>query len=97
MSGYAISRVDPAGRVIVDPQVPHPSYDTQLGGLGYTGGLDGEIPREVMFPDFYAERRAAGASANRDHRAFRLDGPHQVADQKWLDGVMKYREEQNER
>jgi hypothetical protein len=86
-----------AGRVIVDPQVPHPSYDTQLGGLGYTGGLDRMIPREVTFPDFYAGRRAAGARADRDHRAFKQGAPHQVADQKWLDGVMKYREEQNER
>jgi hypothetical protein len=97
VSGYAISRVDPAGRVIVDPQVPHPSYDTQLGGLGYTGGLDRPIPREVMFPDFNAERRAAGARPDRDHRAFKQGDPHQVADQKWLDGVMKYYEELNER
>jgi hypothetical protein len=96
-SGYAISRVDPAGRVITDPQVPHPSYGTQLGGLGYRGGLDKPVPRNVMFPHFYAERRAAGLPANRDDRAFTLTTPHQVADQKWLDGLMNYYEELNKR
>jgi hypothetical protein len=74
-SGYAISRVDPAGRVITDPQVPHPSYNTQLGGLGYLGGLDTPIPREIMFPDFYAARRAAGTPASKDDRAFHADRP----------------------
>jgi hypothetical protein len=96
-SGYAISRVDPAGRVIVDPRVPHPTYDTQLGGLGYSGGLETPIPREVMFPDFYAERRAQGEPAKYDDRVFTLTTPHQVADQRWLDYVMNQLEERKKR
>ena len=55
------------------------------------------VPREVMFPDFYAARRAAGTPAYRDDRAFMLTTPYQVADQKCLDGVMKYYEELNKR
>jgi hypothetical protein len=38
-SGYAISRVDPAGRVIADPQVPYPSYAIADEGLAAHGNL----------------------------------------------------------
>jgi hypothetical protein len=67
----------------------HGTYDTQIGGE-YLGGLDTPIPRDVMFPDFYAARRAAGKDAGFDDRAFSTGHVSQMADQKWLDGVMKY-------
>jgi hypothetical protein len=96
VSGYAISRADPP-RVIYAPLVPHPSYNTQLGGAGYVGGLGTPIPREIMFPDFYAARRAAGAPKREDDIAFRRGDMHQIAHQKWLDEVIRYIEAQKER
>jgi hypothetical protein len=43
----AVSRLDPTGRVIRDPQVPHGTYPVQLGGLGYSGRLAVE-PQQVV-------------------------------------------------
>jgi hypothetical protein len=88
--GFSIARMDPEGRVIKNPSVPHKTYDTQLAGQ-YMGGFDVPVPREVLFPKFTAGRRKAGGDPSRDHRAFQLSHPAEMADQQWLDGVMKYR------
>jgi hypothetical protein len=95
-SGYAISRLDPEGRVISAPRVPHTTYNTQLGGT-YLGGLAQPIPREVMFPDFFAARRAAGLPKLADDRAFSMSNVAQAANNRWLDGIMKHIEEQKPR
>ena len=92
MSGYAISKLDPSGKVIKNPEVPHTTYPTQLGGKGYLGGFEHQIPREIMFPDFYAGRRAEGRPSGSDDRAFSLARVSQDANQQWLDNVMKYLE-----
>jgi hypothetical protein len=89
-SGYAVAKMDPSGRVISNPSVPHTTYNTQLGGLGYLGGFDKSVPREILFPDFYATRRAAGAPMKADDRAFSMSNVSQNANQQWLDGMMKY-------
>jgi hypothetical protein len=51
-----------------------------------------QVPRDVMFPDFYRARRAAGLDPVDDARSFQLSSPIQRADQQWLDGVMGYLE-----
>lgn len=89
-SGYAISRMDPSGRLVTDPTVPHTTYPVQLGGKGYVGGLLDNVPREVMFPDFYATRRAAGIPTRGDDRSFMSRKVYQDANQQWLDNVMQY-------
>lgn len=89
-SGYAISKMDPSGRLVTDPQVPHTTYPVQLGGKGYVGGLLDNVPREVMFPDFYATRRAAGIPTRGDDRSFMSRKVYQDANQQWLDNVMQY-------
>jgi hypothetical protein len=89
-SGYAISRMDPSGRLVTDPTVPHTTYPVQLGGKGYVGGLLDNVPREVMFPDFYATRRAAGIPTRGDDYSFGMSNVSQDADQQWLDNVMQY-------
>lgn len=94
VSGFSVSRLDPSGRVIPNPQVPHTTYNTQLGGIDYLGGTEVPIPRDVMFPNFFAQRRAAGAPVLADDRAFSMSNVSQNADQQWLDGVMRYIEEQ---
>ncbi len=90
VSGHSIARLDPTGKVITDPMVPHTTYSTQLGGQGYLGGTEVPIPREVMFPDFYANRRATGQPQGADDRAFSMGNVSQPANQQWLDTVMGY-------
>lgn len=57
-SGYMISRMDPQGRLITDPKIPHPSYDTLLaaprGQQGYMGGFEYPIPPEIHFHDYFS-------------------------------------------
>jgi len=94
VSGFSVSRLDPSGRVIPNPTVPHTTYNTQLGGTEYLGGTEMPIPRDVMFPEFFAQRRAAKAPVLADDRAFSMSNVSQTADQQWLDGVMRFIEEQ---
>lgn len=88
-SGYTVAKMNPQGLVINDPVAPHSTYSTQLGGE-YVGGFAQPIPRDVMFPNFAAKRRALGADTAGDMRSFQLSNPTQSADQQWLDGVMNY-------
>jgi len=90
VSGYAISRLDPSAPVVHDPLVPHSTYRTQMLANGYRGGLDAHVPRNIMFPDFYKMRRAAGAPVKADDRAFTMSDVSQNANQQWLDGIMQY-------
>lgn len=92
-SGYAVSKLDPAGRVIDAPVVPHTTYRTQLGGDGYMGGLLDMVPRDVMWPTWHKEMALKNPeifnnSAKLDY-AFTRAMPKQIADQEWLDGVMR--------
>jgi hypothetical protein len=88
-SGYAVSKLDPMGRVIESPRIPHKTYDTQLMGQ-YVGGLEQQIPRNVMFPDFFAQRRARGMPLSGDEYAFQRADVVQEATPQWLDSVMNY-------
>ena len=90
VSGMAVSKLDPTGRIIKNPSVPHSTYDTQMAGLGYRGGIEAPIPRDVMFPNFYRDQRAAGAKPITDDYTFGRKAINQPADQQWLDGIMKY-------
>ena len=89
--GLSIAKMDPSGRIISNPVVPHTTYNTQLGGQ-YVGGFDRPVPRDFLFSDFTAARRAAGTDPSGDMRSFNLSNPIQRADQRWLDNVMKYME-----
>ena len=88
-TGYTIARLDPLGRVVENPRIPHKTYDTQLMGQ-YVGGLEQQIPREVMFSDFYAQRRARGMPESGDDYAFKRADVMQEATPQWLDSVMNY-------
>jgi hypothetical protein len=85
--GQAISR--PSGQLLAEPAVPHKAFNTVMAG-DYLGGLPQGIPRDILFPDFTARRRAAGTPVRSDPRSFELSTPTQVADQQWLDRVMAY-------
>jgi len=89
-SGYGFARLDPGGRVITEPALPHGTYNTQLGGT-YVGGLPQEVPLEVMYPDFAASLPEGLPTSRRDYK-FRLEQPVQVANQQWLDNISRYLE-----
>jgi hypothetical protein len=86
-SGFAISKVDPSGKVIKDPIAPHTTYNTQLGGE-YVGGFEQQVPRDIMYPDWFKARRLENKPLGSDPRSFQLSNPIQPANQEWLDGVM---------
>lgn len=88
-TGYTIAKLDPMGRIVENPRIPHKTYDTQLMGQ-YVGGLEQQIPREVMFSDFYAQRRARGMPESGDDYAFRRANVMQEATPQWLENVMNY-------
>lgn len=88
-----MTKLDPSGRVIANPKTPHTTYDTQLAG-SYAGGLEKPVPREIMFPDFFASRRAKEADPAGDNWAYQRAPVVQDANQQWLDGMMKYLERQ---
>ena len=58
-SGYAISRMDPQGRIITDPEVMHRTYPHQMVGQ-YQGRFRYPVPLEDMYPDVIANLRAMG-------------------------------------
>jgi hypothetical protein len=90
MSGYSVARLDPNAGYTNKPEVPHTTYPSQLLGGDYRGGLERQVPRHIMFPDFYKERRAAGIPTKGDDRSFTLKRVSQDANQEWLDNLMKW-------
>lgn len=92
-AGFSTARMDPTGRVMSAPPNPHTTYNTQLGGE-YVGGLEMPVPREIMFRDFFDQRRSLNAPTSGDNRAFMLSNVTQNADQRWLDGVMGFVDQQ---
>lgn len=92
-AGYTVAKMDPSGRIISNPERPHPVFSHQLGGE-YVGGFPKPVPRNVMFPDFYQARRSAGFDELGDVRSFALGAPAQKADQRWLDGIMRFLREE---
>ena len=82
----------------------HDTYSHGIPGI-YAGGLEENIPLEIMFPDMFADTANKvvtketsarfGQPLNPQERvgAVLMGGGNQAADQKWLDGVMKYLED----
>lgn len=92
-SGLGISKLQPGADLVTNPVTPHKTYDTQMRGQ-YAGGFEQSVPMGVMYPDWYKQRRAAGAPISGDPRSFDLAKPIQMTNQEWLDGLMKYLESQ---
>jgi hypothetical protein len=61
-SGHMFSRMDPLGRLITNPKVPHPSYDTLLaspeGKQGYIGGFEYTLPPELHYYDYLSGQKS---------------------------------------
>ena len=71
--------------------MPHGTYNTDLAG-DYIGGFGVDVPRNVLFPDWYAARRAKQVAPSGDNRSFQISQVLQKTDDEWLDGVMRFLE-----
>ena len=91
--GLAIGKMKPGSGLITNPVSPHKTYDTQLAGE-YFGGFEQSLPKEILFPDWYKQRRAIKAPESGDVRSFQLSKPIQKTNQEWLDNLMNYVETQ---
>lgn len=91
--GYNMARIDPTGRVNRSPAKPHGTYAGHLPGE-YLGGLDVQVPSNLMFPDLFDEVMSR-PGAKRADVAYNLKRgvPMQKADQQWLDGIMPWYEQ----
>jgi hypothetical protein len=92
-SGFNVSRLTPDTRILKDPPNPNPGYPADLVGAEYLGGLRTPFPRQIMYPDWTAQRRALGTLPKDDKRSFDWSANVvQNLDQKWLDNIMKWDE-----
>ena len=91
--GQSLALMNP--NAVVEPTagllMPHGTYGMDLGG-DYIGGLGVDVPRSVLFPDWYAARRAKQVAPSGDNRAFQMSQVLQKTDDEWLDGVMRFLE-----
>ena len=89
--GQSIARLDEEGttRPTSGLLMPHGTYGTDLAG-DYVGGFSTAVPRSILFPEFYSQRRAMGVAPAGDNRAFQMKTVLQPTNQEWLDGVMSY-------
>tara|TARA_R110000822_G_C15277187_1_gene489815 strand:+ start:91 stop:1452 length:1362 start_codon:yes stop_codon:yes gene_type:complete len=92
MSGYRVGKIDPNNMIITNPKMPHPTYNTNIGGT-QIGELGVQMPHKELFPDFYKKRRASGDPVSGDNYAVERGYPTQKFNQEWLDSVMPLYEE----
>jgi hypothetical protein len=96
MTGHSIARLSPFGEIDYAPKNPHWTYSAQLkapqGVDPYAGSWETPVMYQESFPEFFAKRRALGASPASDDRAFTMSIPIQKYDQEWLDNIKKAQE-----
>lgn len=89
-TGLTVARVtDP--KVIDSPSVPHGTYPSQIGGGTYVGGFPEQVPRSLVWPAAHAQMEKEGLNPRTQYDyTFQKRQPVQLADQQWLDGIMKW-------
>ena len=87
--GMTVGRISKDQPILENVITPHPTYNTQIGGE-YIGGFEVPIPRQLLAPDFYAQRRALGTDPKDDPRSFQLGKPSQEATPEWVDRLSEY-------
>jgi hypothetical protein len=105
-SGHMFSRMDPEGRLITNPKVPHPSYDTLLaspkGKQGYIGGFEYELPPELHFHDYLSGAESGYQSGIRPDlvekpftqktMSLMRETPTVIGTPKWVDMASEYQD-----
>jgi hypothetical protein len=93
-SGMSIGRFAPGGQVRVKPPGGHETYSTHIGGE-HVGNI-GQMPFELMFPDFLRQYTAKHGSNPKAMgvpnigRTVELKMPEQKVTQQWLEEIMPY-------
>lgn len=90
-AGYTIAKLDPEGRIV--EQSGHSTYPLDILGE-YAGGLEKQLPVEVMYPTHFEAKRLMGSKPEGAHKSLELFAPLQYLDQGWLDNAMQYLEMQ---
>ena len=90
--GYSLGRIDADRAIKLEGMLPHETYRAQLPGE-YIGGLESQVPANIMFPSFFDEAMAS-PNARREDIGYRLKRgiKTQKMDQEWLDTIMPYLE-----
>jgi hypothetical protein len=73
-SGIAIGKLDPNGRIINNPIIPHKTYKAQIAAdpnVGYVGGFEHEIPFDIMHKEWIDKMKAENPG--------KYDNPSQLA------------------
>lgn len=74
------------------PRDVHSTYGAQIHGE-YLGGLEQQLPGELVWRDFFNARREAGARPSSDQRSFMMTPSiHQRIDAQSIDEIMSYLE-----
>ena len=102
-TGHSIVHLDPTGRIIKDPVIPHKTYNTQIGAgdRGYMGGFEYDVPFDVMYKDWIANKITENPKVYADpHRgrsslmmAFRAQPPSITFNPQTVDRLSKYMED----
>ena len=98
-SGFALSRLDPGGKLISNPNLSHETYGGKMPSIGgYAGGFEHQVPMEAMFSDWakgrpatYTEEKSGlikPTTKTMHQQAIMTQVPVQKATQQWLDTVM---------
>lgn len=87
MSGYRVGKIDPDNMIITNPNMIHPTYNTQIAGT-QVGEMMVQMPHADVFPNFYKDRRNLGKPTSGDAYAVERGYPVQKFDQEWLDSAM---------
>ena len=91
LGGQSIAIMDPSAKMTPTSELsmPHGTYPVDLAG-NYFGGFEAPVPRRLLFPEWYGERRLAGKGLAGDNRAFQMSPMLQPLTDEWLDNVMQY-------
>ena len=91
-TGLTFGRLDLGAGTTDTPPNIHATYGKQVHG-DYLGGLPEQVPGEMIWRDFFGDRRAKGAATASDQRSFMMKPDiRQRVDQQMVDEVSRYLE-----
>jgi hypothetical protein len=92
-SGFALSKVKRTPELVKNPREVHETYAGVIPSEGYAGGFRHQIPAKVMFREWWERQRPeTQLNPTLSQHSLMTQLPSQVADQQWLDEIMKHQE-----
>jgi hypothetical protein len=90
-TGSTILRLNPEGVVTEGSPKIHKTYPSIIKA-DEVGGFDVPVPRRLVFPSFYANRRAQGIPELGDRRSFEISSVKEPVTQELADNLSLFRE-----